>query len=117
MRISDWSSDVCSSDLLAVLDAPGVGSDRRGVALRDRPGAVAAVLRCVARRIGGEDVAVGGRGETTDGVLMAVSEFVIGLDGPAVVDRRTEVRPVGEAGGNSGWVRRSPEQQKKRKEN
>src|SRR3546814_1467482 len=80
MRISDWSSDVCSSDLLAVLDAPGVGIDRRGVALRDRPGAVAAVLRCVARRIGGEGVAVGGRGETPDGALMAVSELVLALD-------------------------------------
>src|SRR3546814_14603451 len=61
---------------LAVLDAPGVGIDRRGVAMRDRPGAVAAVLRCVARRIGGEGVAVGGRGETPDGALMAVSELV-----------------------------------------
>src|SRR3546814_3684523 len=71
---------------LPVLDVPGVGVDRRGVALRDRPGAVAAVLRCVARRIGGEGVAVGGRGETPDGALMAVSELVLALDRPAVVE-------------------------------
>src|SRR3546814_19695169 len=70
---------------LAVLDAPGVGIDRRGVALRDRPGAVAAVLRCVARRIGGEGVAVGGRGETPDGAPMAVSELVLAPPRLAVV--------------------------------
>src|SRR3546814_9556803 len=32
MRISDWSSDVCSSDLLE----PGAGRGQRGVRLRDR---------------------------------------------------------------------------------
>src|SRR3546814_18151858 len=71
MRISDWSSDVCSSDLrqrivqveLAALDVPGGRVGRGGVALRDRPGAIAAVLRRVECRIGGEGVTVGGGGE------------------------------------------------------
>src|SRR3546814_12837020 len=31
MRISDWSSDVCSSDLMALVAIPAEGPDRRGL--------------------------------------------------------------------------------------
>src|SRR3546814_1783349 len=87
MRISDWSSDVCSSDLrqrivqveLAALDVPGGRVGRGGVALRDRPGAIAAVLRRVECRIGGEGVTVGGGGEAPHRSLVAVGELGLAL--------------------------------------
>src|SRR3546814_8175634 len=42
MRISDWSSDVCSSDLMMDIGAARLDRDRHAVALpeRDRGGAV-----------------------------------------------------------------------------
>src|SRR3546814_13587094 len=47
MRISDWSSDVCSSDL----DRPGRNAARRGHAVRAvRPGDVVAAPQTAARR-------------------------------------------------------------------
>src|SRR3546814_2099321 len=44
MRISDWSSDVCSSDLLRVGRAQprAVDGDRRGAPFRDQPRATPA---------------------------------------------------------------------------
>src|SRR3546814_9135356 len=69
MRISDWSSDVCSSDLCLELDAQGcpLGFRRRGGECRrrrlvrhdsQRPGAQrsAALLRSEERRVGKECV-------------------------------------------------------------
>src|SRR3546814_17800831 len=62
MRISDWSSDVCSSDLDRINDAPAEF-------VKDRAGAVAAMLLEGARRqsemhgsIGGADKAGRDRG-------------------------------------------------------
>src|SRR3546814_13644560 len=43
MRISDWSSDVCSADLIAITDRPqpGLILTQRPHGMRDHPGQVA----------------------------------------------------------------------------
>src|SRR3546814_7934155 len=57
MRISDWSSDVCSSDLLAqhgLLDAIGLGTE--GSALQNLAEVVGKVVReAASQRRGGKD--------------------------------------------------------------
>src|SRR3546814_4721578 len=46
MRISDWSSDVCSSDLLGdAVDAPGATPARRRAYLREAPRMIDFLLR------------------------------------------------------------------------
>src|SRR3546814_19077134 len=55
MRISDWSSDVCSSDLLAAAEPVGQGRTARDELERHRVDAVAQAGR---RRAVGEDMAL-----------------------------------------------------------
>src|SRR3546814_3655717 len=43
MRISDWSSDVCSSDLISGVGKVGIGHDRRRVGV-DEDNAIALLL-------------------------------------------------------------------------
>src|SRR3546814_1147641 len=62
MRISDWSSDVCSSDLVVL--KPDIGSRGRGVAvIRDEAALIAYLTRAsddvlVQRYIGGNEFGV-----------------------------------------------------------
>src|SRR3546814_1851395 len=56
MRISDWSSDVCSSDLLARLARLGLAAECDIIVIGDRFGADEALLEVAvdfARRLGG----------------------------------------------------------------
>src|SRR3546814_7844383 len=68
MRISDWSSDVCSSDLPATISQPaqrigeGSGRRRRGIGGRPKPGdhfSVPASLRQPGKTVPAESVARG----------------------------------------------------------
>src|SRR3546814_4814917 len=91
MRISDWSSDVCSSDLLAAgLCKLGlqraIGNAHEFAVMRDHRGsdsflAIETGIRCARRRLaehqfqhGADDVEVGGLGPVADGALRARSE-------------------------------------------
>src|SRR3546814_10220852 len=56
MRISDWSSDVCSSDLRGGVERRCVGGGTRDRAERHRPFADAAAPRSEERRVGKECV-------------------------------------------------------------
>src|SRR3546814_15891259 len=118
MRISDWSSDVCSSDLLS--EAQVFGRDRRGRAgdppLQGHEGSFVAETdeQVVAPRRGGGVRALpaqrqrqrGGRGSRRDGTRReVVVEGVrphVGEDRIVVVEYKSEARRVGEEG--VSWV-------------
>src|SRR3546814_16408847 len=123
MRISDWSSDVCSSDLVATLsdrhsfvphwrprfisdDAPEDRCHLNGMAMRDgRP----AFASCLAE----SDAPQGWRAQRKDGGVLfdiATGEAVLrGLSMPHS-PRRPEERRVGKEGGSTCRARWSPQQ-------
>src|SRR3546814_2328387 len=82
MRISDWSSDVCSSDLVP-LALPGDALDpaRPGVDRRRRPGTRSADHRRADR---GLVVAGGGAGSPLEGAGSAVRVDLVGF-GPQLL--------------------------------
>src|SRR3546814_13122934 len=92
MRISDWSSDVCSSDLLHV--APGHAIDGEAGADRGDPGAVgldherpAAVLGDVEQRLAAQQA------HAADAFVEVDVDFRIRIPG-----HRSEERRVGKEG-------------------
>src|SRR3546814_5153381 len=101
MRISDWSSDVCSSDLLApvtrALEAGPVGIDPR--ICRDRriePGEHVAPLAAVliARDEVGEALPVSRRAAVIDhqrGIALRRQRLVLGREGRALLAVRAAV--------------------------
>src|SRR3546814_16397027 len=95
MRISDWSSDVCSSDLLAARS----GGPILLVRTNEIPAPTAAELRRLApARI----VIIGGAGVVSDGVRYAAAA-------------RSEERRVGKEGVSTCRSRWSPSHKKKTK--
>src|SRR3546814_11148969 len=105
MRISDWSSDVCSSDL------------QRGVVFR-RLGEAAAAVRAGHRGGGGGRRGVGDRRRRSGGDGLSTHD--VGADGGDVTDaawstsrshrptRRSEARRVGKEGFSPCRARLSP---------
>jgi hypothetical protein len=99
---------------LVLDDFPGLGIDFRGVALRDGPRAVTAVLRRVLLRAGGEQVAVLGAGEVPGGLPPIVRELGSALDramAPAARARRAKswppAAPASSSGRQCAWYARA----------
>src|SRR3546814_2243974 len=65
MRMSDWSSVVCSSDLTALARTDDLGDDRHGLAQRERGDGGGLTARGVTTRVVGEQVADGAHAEST----------------------------------------------------
>src|SRR3546814_19111740 len=118
MRISDWSSDVCSSDLVVGLRVPGPGLQRLDVpdvaldlVVQDQR--VALVL---ARERGGVDGVEPGEDRLVeiDSRLEALGPELFEPVGMAVVadlgrvDRRSKKRRVGQEGDSTGKTRWTP---------
>src|SRR3546814_18052851 len=99
MRISDWSSDVCSSDLALAGEQTGVQAAAGGHA---RAVAIAAERR--ADRTDESDLA----GAVVEAVARGHLAAVVGVERvqrPACVDARSEERRVGKEGVSTGRTR------------
>src|SRR3546814_12353327 len=103
MRISDWSSDVCSSDLAGAQPGAGAGGGARAGRGRRRR-AVRHVAPCHRRATAGRRRPAGGRGRTRADA---------GLARPR---RRSEERRVGEECVSTCGYRWSPYIKKKKRE-
>src|SRR3546814_12438247 len=104
MRISDWSSDVCSSDLLG----PGKRIGRRLHIARLQRGDARGVLRCHAPRIGrGPGIVAEAHRHARDSVAMPGEKAPRGL--------RSEERRVGKECVSTCRSRGSPYLYKKKK--
>src|SRR3546814_2852866 len=90
MRISDWSSDVCSSDLLE-LD----GADLTGLPLRERKARLAKILPKTGRRIRFSDHVEGG------GEKLLNKFCAAGLEG--VISKKADAKYVGSRAGS--WLK------------
>src|SRR3546814_11843318 len=109
MRISDWSSDVCSSDLFALV--PGVAAaDRQAEPVGEIEGRIAEYGEGR-----GVDIGLGKGGQPGEGVEDAHVEQGVGARVEIIeAEQRSEERRVGKEGGRtcrSGW---SPDHQKKK---
>src|SRR3546814_5072641 len=87
MRISDWSSDVCSSDLRSIGRAP----DRRRQSSRGMCGAhvgpvIARLMLAIERCARGADDGVDHRIEKARGVLLP--RFLVGIDQAEVLEAK-----------------------------
>src|SRR3546814_15125564 len=133
MRISDWSSDVCSSDLVAALERHPVDRVANAVYRHDRGllyaldpdvqgAAVAGTVRLGLSRCG---LAVAGRlgsgraaaGAAVAGLLLVVLALAAQIEAEAagirlhagLLKSRSEARRVGKEGGSKVKSRWSPE--------
>src|SRR3546814_12544449 len=101
MRISDWSSDVCSSDLLAILTGGTVVSEDLGIQLEN----VTLDMHGTAKRVSitkDETTVVDGAGKKKD------IEARCGQIRAQVEDTRSEERRVGKECGSTCRSRWSP---------
>src|SRR3546814_16238164 len=104
MRISDWSSDVCSSDLIGVLDPASARSAVREMFLAHVIGG-----KGLSRRA---DFPAMVRGATPDGVLRGVEVLAALVGDVAVVDiggATTDVHAVIEVAPDTGRTDRTEE--------
>src|SRR3546814_18359901 len=108
MRISDWSSDVCSSDLLAGGDRQllGVGLVGHRVALRDR---VYAVLHRA------DVLEQAGDGAQDPARHLRQADAQADGDGDGADGDRSEERSVGKECGSTCRSRWSPDHEKNKK--